>query len=270
LVSLACLTQLLAARRKPHTAVPTRRSLEAARAHRCSCSSLARSRTPHAHTAAHAPHATRRSMDASPESKMEMETTPESEEVATDDVGQGSEEVAVDSVDMLLSVADSVEQLLSVAADSVDLLLDSMAADSVDPLQSMEAVDSIIAQDSVEMEMEMVPDSMESTMLSSEMEVVDSMAADSEVFVPESEKVITPASLPPEAFICGRCQLVHLNREAWDRVHTGKYPCSRCGLKHDDYLIFAVVRGIDNFECEMFIPDVNKIVFGVGFEQIVL
>jgi len=45
---------------------------------------LARSRTPHAHTAAHAPHATRRTMDASLESKMEMETTPDSEEVATE------------------------------------------------------------------------------------------------------------------------------------------------------------------------------------------
>jgi len=60
---LACLTLLLAARQKPHTAAPTCRSPKAAR----------RTRTPLL---------TRRTMDASPESKMEMETTPDSEEVA--------------------------------------------------------------------------------------------------------------------------------------------------------------------------------------------
>jgi len=109
-------------------------------------------------------------------------------------------------------------------------------------------------------------------------EVADSMAADSEEIVPESEEIVSPESeeivvpdsSPPGAFICGTCQVVHLNREAWDRVHTGRYPCSRCGLKHADYLFFAIVHGFDYFECEFFIPDVKNVVFGVGMEQIVL
>jgi len=183
-----------------------------------------------------------------------MKIVPDSEEVAADDVGPDSEEVAADSVDLLLSVE---------------------GLDFVDPLQSIEALESVIVQDSIEM----VPDSMESAMLSSEMEeVADSMAADSEVVAPESEEVVAPESeeivapdsLPPSAFICRRYQVVHLNREAWDRVHTGRYPCSRCGLKHADYLFFAIVHGFDYFECEFFIPDVKNVVFGVGMEQIVL
>ena len=219
-------------------------------------------------------------MDASPDSKMEMEMVPDykmkiapdSEEVAADDVAPDSEEVAVDDVG-----PDSEE----VAVDSVDLLLSVEGLDSVDPLQSIEALDSVIVQDSIEM----VPDSMESAMLSSEMEeVADSMAADSEVVAPESEEVVAPESeeivapeseeivapdsLPPGAFICRRCQVVHLNREAWDRVHTGRYPCSHCGLKHADYLIFAVIHGFYEFECEFFIPDVDNIVF--DGDQIVL
>jgi hypothetical protein len=149
-------------------------------------------------------------MEMVPDSKMEIAS--DSEEVATDDVAPDSEEVAADSVDLLLSME---------------------GLDSVDPLQSIEALDSIIVQDSIEM----VPDSMESAMLSSEMEeVADSMAADSEVVAPESEEVVAPVSkeiiapeseeivapdsLPSGAFICHHCQVVHLNREAWDRVHT--------------------------------------------------
>ena len=126
------------------------------------------------------------------------------------------------------------------AADSVDLLLSVEGLDSVDPLQSIEALDSVIVQDSfeMEMEMEMVSDSMESPTLSSEMELVDSIAADSEI--------VAPDSLPPRAFICGRCQVVHLNREAWDRMHPRKYPCSRCGLEHDDYLIRASRCGLEH------------------------
>jgi len=211
-------------------------------------------------------------MDAWPDSKMEMEMVPDykmkiapnSEEVAADDVAPDSEEVATDDVG-----PDSEE----VAADSVDLLLSVEGLDSVDPLQSIKALDSVIVQDSIEM----VPDSMESAMLSSEMEeVADSMDADLEVVAPESEEIVAPESeeivapdsLPPGAFICRRCQVVHLNREAWDRVHTGRYPCSCCGLKHADYLIFAVIHGFYEFECEFFIPDVDNIVF--DGDQIVL
>lgn len=108
-------------------------------------------------------------------------------------------------------------------------------------------------------------------------------APESEEIVPESEvdtipspelqelapdSAMVPDSLPPDAFICRRCQVVHENREAWDRVHSGRYPCSRCGLKHADYMIFAVIHGFYEFECEFFIPDVDNIVF--DGDQIVL
>jgi len=149
---------------------------------------------------------------------------------------ESKEIVVPDSVEI---VPESEE---TVAADDVGHESEEVAADSVDLLA-------------------MVPDSMESSMLS--MDSVDLLS-----MVPHSME--SPDSLPPGAFVCGRCQVVHLNRKAWDRVHTGKYPCSRCGLKHDDYLIFPVVHGIDKFECELFIPDVNKVVFGVGMEKILL
>ncbi|XP_066311640.1 uncharacterized protein [Miscanthus floridulus] len=190
-------------------------------------------------------------MDASLDSKMEMEMVPDykmkiapdSEEVVADDVVPDSEEVAADDVGL-----DSEE----VAADSVDLLLSMEGLDSVDPLQSIE-------------------DSMESAMLSSEMEeVADSMAADSkvvapeseevvapeseEIVAPESEEIVAPNSLPSGAFICRRCQALSM--------------LSLRISSTADYLIFAVIHGFYEFECEFFIPDVDNIVF--DGDQIVL
>ena len=53
---------------------------------------------------------------------------------------------------------------------------------------------------------EMVPDSIE-------------VVPDSIAMVPDSEMV--PDSLPPGAFICGRCHLVHEDRESWNHAHRG-------------------------------------------------
>ncbi|XP_066327230.1 uncharacterized protein [Miscanthus floridulus] len=109
-------------------------------------------------------------------------------------------------------------------------------------------------------EMEVVPDSitpnseMELT-LDSEMEVVpDSITPDSEMeLAPDSEMEVVPDSLPPGSFLCARCHLVHEDRQAWNRAHSRLWPCSRCGLIHADYIIHAMLHGLDEFDCELFI-----------------
>jgi len=152
----------------------------------------------------------------------------------------------------------------SVAADSemMEEVADSMAADSEEIVPESEEM--IVAPESQQF---VAPESQQFVAPESQQFI---SPESEEIVSPESEEIVVPDSSPPGAFICGTCQVVHLNREAWDRVHTGRYPCSRCGLKHADYLFFAIVHGFDYFECEFFIPDVKNVVFGVGMEQIVL
>ena len=134
---------------------------------------------------------------------------------------------------VLVAAEDVVPDSEEVAAEDVvpdtEEALDSVIApDSVDLLQSVEALDSVIAPDSVEM----VPDSVE----------------------------MVPDSLPPGAFLCPHCNQVHEDRESWNRVHSRFWPCSRCGLVHYEYMVFAMIHGLDEFGCEVFIPDPNNIV----------
>ncbi|CAN6166568.1 unnamed protein product [Urochloa humidicola] len=114
---------------------------------------------------------------------------------------------------------------------------------SFSPESMVAAPDSVMAlspvaskvEDSSPMEMEVVPDSLP------EMEVV-------------------PDSLPPGAFLCCRCNLIHEDRQSWDRAHSVRWPCSRCGLVHQDYYLGARVYGLDEFDCEILIPDVDNVV----------
>lgn len=82
----------------------------------------------------------------------------------------------------------------------------------------------------------------------------DSVALDSqepdEGKTPESMEVV-PDSLPPEAFVCGRCGLVHEDREAWNRAHSRFYPCPSCGLIHAD-IKFAAMFGRIKVDCKRF------------------
>jgi len=141
---------------------------------------------------------------------------PESEEVAAVDVGLDSQEVTTEDV--------------------------FKALDSVDPLQSVEGLESVVAQDSV-----IAQDSVEALLV-----VPDSveMVADPVDIVPDSVEMV-PEYLPPGAFVCGRCHLVHEDREAWNRAHSRFYPCPRCGLVHADYSIDAMLGHI-NVDCELF------------------
>ena len=121
--------------------------------------------------------------------------------------------------------------------DSMVIAPDSFAPDSVVP-ESV-AVDLLVEQqDTVAPEsesIEIVPDSV----------------------APESEHA--PDSLPPGAFVCGRCGLVHENREAWDRAHSVFWPCSRCGLVHFEWMLLAMFYGFKEFDCKVFMPDLDKV-----------
>jgi predicted RNA-binding Zn-ribbon protein involved in translation (DUF1610 family) len=110
-----------------------------------------------------------------------------------------------------------------------------------------------IAPDSL---LESVPDSIASQ------EVPDSIVLDSEM-VPDfvaTDSEMVPETLPPGAFLCPRCHRVHENRESWDRAHSLFWPCSRCGLVHREYRIGAWLYDQDEFDCELFIPDLNNLV----------
>ena len=92
----------------------------------------------------------------------------------------------------------------------------------------------------------MVPDSQEVA--------VDGMALDSQepdegitpelLELPPDSMEVVPDSLPPGAFVCGRCGLVHEDREAWNRAHSRFHPCPSCGLVHADYSISAMLGRI--------------------------
>ena len=58
-------------------------------------------------------------------------------------------------------------------------------------------------------------------------------------FVPDSMAPESEHALPPGAFLCARCHLIHENREAWNRAHSRFWPCSRCGLVHLEYMVLA-------------------------------
>ena len=111
----------------------------------------------------------------------------------------------------------------SVAADSemMEEVADSMAADSEEIVPESEEM--IVAPESQQF---VVPESQQFVAPESQQFI---SPESEEIVSPESEEIVVPDSSPPGAFICGTCQVVHLNREAWDRVHTGRYPCSRCG-----------------------------------------
>ena len=101
-------------------------------------------------------------------------------------------------------------------------------------------------EDSIEQEMEMVPDSITSESLEAE-KGVSSVSLE---LAPDSMEMV-PDSLPSGAFVCGHCHLVHKGREAWNHAHSRFYPCPRCGLVHADYLIDAML-GRSKLDCELF------------------
>ena len=140
----------------------------------------------------------------------------------SEEVIAGSEEVFADSL---------------VAQDSADVLVgDSL--DTVDPLDiikqvpdSVEEVPDTVAE---------VPDTVE--------EVPDSIKE-----VPDVDKVVD----------CPRCGMFHTSSifgEACYQARRNARRCASCGLLHEDYDIPArFFLDMDKFDCEFFIPDVEKL-----------
>jgi len=113
---------------------------------------------------------------------------------------------------------------------------------------------------------ELAPDSMEMAkeVVIEESFVPDSLP-DSEV-VPESIEVVLPDSVKvlPESIevLCPRCCTFHAGGvfgEACFQALREARRCARCRLVHSDYdLTTWIVDGIEKFDCELYIPDMEN------------
>jgi hypothetical protein len=144
-----------------------------------------------------------------------------------------------------------------------------MTPDSVEAEKM--APDSVVSQemapDSIESE-EMAPeDSMdvapESFILDSmDAALVDSMDAVKKASVEAEEIVLDsllPESQPPP---CDHCATTHdcNGVEACRLARRLAKVCACCGLGHSDYDLSArIMDGLDKFDCETYIPDVEKL-----------
>ncbi|BAT14274.1 Os11g0529700 [Oryza sativa Japonica Group] len=130
-----------------------------------------------------------------------------------------------------------VESLKSVEVlDSVDALDIVNALDSVEGLESEMALDSVEVPDSVEV----VPESVK-------------VAPDFVKVAPDSVEVVQ----------CPRCGTFHAGGvfgEACFQARRRARRCARCGLLHEDYdLIARFLHNMEKFDCELYIPDVEKL-----------
>ena len=86
----------------------------------------------------------------------------------------------------------------------------------------------------------------------SEMTMDSEMALDSVEVVPNS--VESP---------CARCGTFHANDddgEACFQAHRRARRCAHCGLLHEDYDLTAwILHDMEKFDCEMYIPNVEKL-----------
>ncbi|PVH66285.1 hypothetical protein PAHAL_1G195100 [Panicum hallii] len=67
-------------------------------------------------------------------------------------------------------------------------------------------------------------------------------------------------SLPQGSFLCARCHLVHEDRQAWNRAYSQRWQCSRCGPVQAEYRLGTMIYGLDEFDCELLIPDLDNVV----------
>ncbi|KAF0891269.1 hypothetical protein E2562_009446 [Oryza meyeriana var. granulata] len=83
--------------------------------------------------------------------------------------------------------------------------------------------------------------------------VVDSMAGDTEV--PDSRVVVCVEAedISPG---CNRCGRVH-GEEWWCSCR--RFVCSRCGLIHRDYMMTSWIYGLDEFDREVLLPNLDAL-----------
>ena len=156
------------------------------------------------------------------------------------------------------STAMKVARAMEEALDAEMTMDAEMALDSEMTMQSVE-----IAPNSVEFvphSVEVVADSVEEVP-DSVVEVPDSVeeVPDSVMEVPDS---IDDAP-DDEVVHCPRCSMFHAGgvfEEACYQARREARRCACCGLIHSDYdLISSIIYRIDPFDCEIFIPDVDKL-----------
>jgi len=119
----------------------------------------------------------------------------------------------------------------------MDAAVDSVMLEELAPAVSME----ITTEDDLEQEPTIIAGAMEMT---------------SESFVPYS---LLPESKPS---ICVRCGTTHDDNddEGYRLAHRLASRCARCGLVHRDYDLAArIMDHMENFDCEIYIPDVKKL-----------
>jgi Zn-finger protein len=119
-------------------------------------------------------------------------------------------------------------------------------------LESQETKEVVTA----ELKVLVAPESQEPEMVP-DLLLSDSMDAHAQELAPESEMV--PDSLPPGSFVCAHCHLVHEDRQAWNRAHSRFWPCSHCNLVHKEYRLTAMLDRFDEFDCLIFIPDLDEL-----------
>jgi len=143
-------------------------------------------------------------------------------------------------LDSVLEVPDSVALDSMQPPDSVEVVPDSVeeAPDSVEELlDSVESVDDVVTEsveDVVSTSVDVVPDSVEDA--------------------PDDDVVVH----------CPRCGTFHAGGvfgEACFQARRNARRCARCGLLHEDYdLPVRFFHLMDKFDCEFYIPDVDKLV----------
>lgn len=146
-----------------------------------------------------------------------------------------------------------------------EVLLDSeLTPNSIEPLDSVEMPpDSVVevVPDSVEV----VPDSIIEVVPDSVVEIVP----DSVEVVPDSVIEVVPDSVVEvvldsvEEVQCPRCGTMHAGGVfglACYKARREARRCARCGLLHEDYDLPAMwFHLMDKFDCEVYIPDVDKL-----------
>lgn len=107
---------------------------------------------------------------------------------------------------------------------------------------------------------ELAPDSME-------MSTEDGLEQDPTVFAGAME--MTPESFVPDSLlpeseppICVRCGTTHADNddEGCFQARRRARRCARCGLLHSEYdLAVRILHDIEKFDCEIYIPDLEKL-----------
>lgn len=128
-----------------------------------------------------------------------------------------------------------------------------------------ESLDSVLAPDSLEVATEdVMPNSedvvaMKFTRAMQELEMVLDL-----VVLPDSEMVAAEDMVPDSEIVlcvcCGTSHAADDSEGCFQACRRARW-CGRCGLLHEDYDLAAkILHDLDHFDCEIYIPDLDKLV----------